>query len=64
MMSIQKDTLPLQQWMDAQAKFIRELNDDDFYTVMAYTVRSHQWIGPYMRTGKLTQVNSQNQQGS
>lgn len=56
MMSIQKETLPIQSWMDAQANYIRSLNDYDFYTAMSYTVRSHQWIGPYMRSGKLTQV--------
>ena len=56
MMAVNKDTLPTQAWLNAQADYIKKLDDYDFYTAMSYTVRSHQWIGPYMRTGKLTNV--------
>ncbi len=57
MMMVEKDTLPLQSWIDEQAKYLKSLNDYDFYTAMSYTVRSHQWIGPYMRTGNLSSVS-------
>ena len=35
--------------MDAQAKYLEGLSYDDLYTVASYTVRSHQWIGPWIR---------------
>ena len=56
MMSVEKDTLPMQSWLDAQGRYLDDLDDYDFYTAMSYTVRSHQWIGPYMRTKKLSDV--------
>jgi hypothetical protein len=48
-MVVEEDKLPLQSWMDAQAKYLEGLNYDDLYTVASYTVRSHQWIGPWLR---------------
>jgi hypothetical protein len=54
-MIVEEDKLPLQSWMDAQAKYLDGLNYDDLYTVASYTVRSHQWIGPWIRrTGNPT----------
>jgi hypothetical protein len=48
-MVVEEDKLPLQSWMDAQAKYLEGLSYDDLYTVASYTVRSHQWIGPWLR---------------
>ena len=55
-MGITEDTLPLQSWLDAQSKYINNLNEYDYMTALAYTVRSHQWIGPWMRTKKIANV--------
>ncbi|AGE53654.1 PBCV-specific basic adaptor domain-containing protein [Acanthocystis turfacea Chlorella virus GM0701.1] len=40
-------------WLAKQAAFMMKLDDHDLYTVVSYTSRSHQWITPFMRTGKL-----------
>lgn len=40
--------LPSQNWINSQVEYIRNLNTYDFYTAMAYTVRSHEWIGRWM----------------
>lgn len=48
-MVVEEDKLPLQSWMDAQAKYLEGLSYEDLYTVASYTVRSHQWIGPWLR---------------
>ena len=48
-MVVEENKLPLQSWMDAQAKYLEGLSYDDLYTVASYTVRSHQWIGPWLR---------------
>jgi hypothetical protein len=41
-------------WFEAQNRYIKSLNDDDFWTLMSYTNRSHSWIGPYIRSNKRT----------
>lgn len=51
-MALRENYLPTQKWLDAQSKYIMGLNDYDFYTAMAYTVRSHEWIGPWLRGTK------------
>jgi len=51
-MGVRETDLPLQSWLDAQSQYIANLNTYDFYTAMAYTVRSHQWIGPWLRGEK------------
>jgi ribosomal protein L24E len=48
-MVVEENKLPLQSWMDAQAKYLEGLSYEDLYTVASYTVRSHQWIGPWLR---------------
>ncbi len=48
-LGVTKDTLPTQAWLDAQARYLSSLNNYDLYTAMSYTVRSHQWIGPWLR---------------
>jgi hypothetical protein len=40
-------------WLAKQAAFMMKLDDHDLYTIVSYTSRSHQWITPFMRTGKL-----------
>jgi len=40
-------------WLEKQARFLSELNMYDLMTVIGYTVRSHRWLGPYQRDGKL-----------
>jgi hypothetical protein len=40
--------LPSQKWIDSQIAYINNLSTYDFYTAMAYTVRSHEWIGKWM----------------
>lgn len=40
--------LPSQKWIDSQIAYIKNLSTYDFYTAMAYTVRSHEWIGKWM----------------
>ena len=40
-----------ESWFTAQADYISKLPLDDLLTVVAYTVRSHQWIGPWQRSG-------------
>lgn len=51
-MGISKDTLPLQSWLDAQSRYLKSLNNYDLFTAMSYTVRSHQWIGAWLRGNK------------
>ncbi len=51
-MAIREDELPLQTWISAQGTYINKLDNYDFYTAIAYTVRSHQWIGPWLRGSK------------
>ena len=48
-LAISDDTLPMQKWLDDQSAYIRSLSERDYYTAMAYTVRSHEWIGPWVR---------------
>jgi hypothetical protein len=42
-----------EKWLQSQAAFFMKLDDDDLYTLISYTVRSHQWITPFLRSGKL-----------
>lgn len=37
-----------QEWITRQEKYIKQLNDYDFWTAQAHTNRSHAWIGPYL----------------
>lgn len=55
-MKVNVDTLPLQSWIDAQINYIRGLNTYDFLTAMAYTIRSHEWITPYMYSGNYANI--------
>jgi hypothetical protein len=41
--------LPTQKWIDAQISYLKNLNNYDLHTAMSYTVRSHEWIGRWMR---------------
>ena len=49
--AVDPEYLPTQKWLNDQANYISSLNDYDFMTVISYTVRSHQWIGPYLHSG-------------
>ena len=40
-------------WFRRQNEYISNLNDYDYWTVQAHTNRSHMWIGPYTRSGRL-----------
>jgi hypothetical protein len=51
-LAVRKDDLPLQSWLNDQSKYINGLSNYEFYTAMAYTVRSHEWIGPWLRGQK------------
>jgi hypothetical protein len=42
-----------EKWLQSQASFFMKLDDDDLYTLISYTMRSHQWITPFLRSGKL-----------
>ena len=43
-----------QEWITRQDKYIKQLNDYDFWTAQAHTNRSHAWIGPYLyESGRL-----------
>ncbi len=48
-LAVRKDFLPTQKWLDDQAKYIQGLSEYDYLTVMAYTVQSSTWIGPWLR---------------
>lgn len=41
------------KWLLKQSEFMMKLSDNDLYTVISYTTRSHQWITPFMRSGKI-----------
>jgi hypothetical protein len=47
---VKKSCLPTQEWLNEQSAYIKKLNDYDFLTAAAYTVRSHEWIGIWLRT--------------
>jgi hypothetical protein len=51
-LGVTEDTSPSQEWIDAQSKYLSSLNNYDLYTAMSYTVRSHEWIGPWLRGQK------------
>ena len=40
-------------WLQAQAAYFMKLDNDDLYSIISFTVRSHQWITPFLRSGKL-----------
>jgi hypothetical protein len=50
-MVIEEDKLPVQSWIDAQSEYLKKLPYYDLYTAASYTVRSHEWIGPWLRSG-------------
>ena len=49
-LAVRKEYLPTQEWIDAQVNYIKSLNNYDYLTAMAYTVRSQQWLGIWLRT--------------
>lgn len=51
-LGVTEDTLPMQEWLDAQSRYLSSLSKEDLFTAMSYTVRSHQWIGPWIRGEK------------
>jgi hypothetical protein len=53
---VRNSCLPTQSWLDAQSAYIKNLDDYDFFTAAAYAVRSHEWIGPWLRTKKISNV--------
>lgn len=63
-MKVKSDTLPLQSWIDAQVNYIKNLNEYDFFTAMAFTNRSHRWISPYLYSGNLNNVEFTKNNGS
>jgi len=40
-------------FLKRQSDFYMKLDDYDLYTLSSYTNRSHQWISPFIRSGKL-----------
>jgi len=40
-------------FLQTQSAFYMKLDDSDLYTLTTYTNRSHQWISPFVRSGKL-----------
>lgn len=47
-------------WFERQAEYISGLSDYDLMTVISYTVRSHMWLGPYQRNGRLPSARNLN----
>jgi hypothetical protein len=41
------------KFLQKQSAFYMKLDDYDLYTLITYTNRSHQWITPFLRSGKL-----------
>jgi hypothetical protein len=41
------------RFLQSQSAFYMKLDDYDLYTLTTYTNRSHQWITPFIRSGKL-----------
>lgn len=41
--------LPTQKWINDQIAYLKSLDNYDLHTAMSYTVRSHEWIGKWMR---------------
>lgn len=56
-LAVHPDYVPLQSWIDAQNNYINSLNDYDLETAMAYTVRSYEWIGEWLRTRNTSKLN-------
>lgn len=42
-----------ENWLKKQSDFFMKLDDDSLYSAIVYTNRSHQWITPFLRSGKL-----------
>lgn len=42
-----------EKWLEKQADFMMKLDDHDLFTIISFTTRSHQWVVPFMRSGKL-----------
>ena len=40
-------------FLKIQSDFYMTLDDSDLYTLASYTNRSHQWVTPFIRSGKL-----------
>ena len=40
-------------FLQTQSAFYMKLDDSDLYTLATYTNRSHQWVTPFIRSGKL-----------
>lgn len=40
-------------FLQTQSAFYMKLDDYDLYTLSSYTNRSHQWISPFVRSGKI-----------
>lgn len=40
-------------FLQTQSAFYMKLDDSDLYTLTTYTNRSHQWVTPFVRSGKL-----------
>ena len=41
------------KFLETQSAFYMKLDDYDLYTLTTYTNRSHQWVTPFVRSGKL-----------
>jgi hypothetical protein len=41
------------KFLQIQSDFYMTLDDSDLYTLASYTNRSHQWVTPFIRSGKL-----------
>ena len=45
---VNENTLPTQSWINDQVRYIQNLDEYDFETAMGFTVRSFEWITPYL----------------
>ncbi len=54
---VKNSCLPTQAWLHEQSNYIKNLNDYDFLTAAAYTVRSYEWIGEWLRTRAIPSVS-------
>lgn len=45
---VNNDTLPTQDWINDQVRYIQNLDEYDFETAMAFTNQSFRWITPYI----------------
>lgn len=56
-LALHPNYVPSESWIDSQNKYIESLNEYDLETAMAYTVRSFEWVGEWLRTKNLSQLN-------